>query len=306
MMEPTPASPSRHLAVLSAEVLELLDPKPGQTWVDATVGAGGHAALLVDRLGPTGRLIALDQDETMLERARDRLGGRSAVFFHASFDQLRAVLKELGLATVHGLLADLGVSSDQLDDPQRGLSFLRDGPLDMRLNPAAGHPAAWLVNRLSERELADIFWQFGEERFSFRVARRIIKARQDRPIESTGRLAEIVRSCVPRPKKGKGGIDPATRVFQALRIAVNDELGALERLLKILPSCISAAGRVGIISFHSLEDRLVKRAFQDRQVWEVVTRKPVQASEEEVRANPRARSAKLRVAQRLGMAAITE
>jgi 16S rRNA (cytosine1402-N4)-methyltransferase len=306
MMEPTPASPSRHQPVLPAEVLELLDPKPGQTWVDATVGAGGHAALLLDRVGPTGRLIALDQDEAMLARARDRLGGRSAVFFHASFDQLRAVLKELGLATVDGLLADLGVSSDQLDDPQRGLSFSRDGPLDMRLNPAVGHPAAWLVNRLSERELADIFWQYGEERFSFRVARKIIKARQERPIETTGRLAEIVRSCVPRPKKGRGGIDPATRVFQALRIAVNDELGALERLLKILPSCISGAGRVGIISFHSLEDRLVKRAFQDRTVWEVVTRKPVQASEEEIRANPRARSAKLRVARRPGMAAIME
>jgi 16S rRNA (cytosine1402-N4)-methyltransferase len=300
MTELNPASP-RHIAVLPAEVLQYLNPGPGETWVDATVGAGGHAALILERLGPTGRLIALDQDASMLALAQARLPGRQVHFFQASFDQLREVFKELGLEAVDGLLADVGVSSDQLDDPARGLSFQREGPLDMRLNPQAGQPARWLVNRLGERELADLFWQFGEERFSFRIARKIVKERQDRPIETTTQLAEIVRRSVPRPKKRKGSIDPATRVFQALRIAVNDELGALDRLLKILPSCIRPGGRAGVISFHSLEDRLVKRAFQDRSAWEVLTRKPVQAGDDEIRVNPRSRSAKLRVARRLTM-----
>ncbi len=300
MTESSSTPLSRHAPVLPAEVLVLLDPAPGETWVDATAGAGGHAALLVDRIGATGRLIAVDQDDTMLARARERLAGRPVTYYHASFDQLREVLDAAGVTTVNGLLADLGVSSDQLDDPGRGLSFQREGPLDMRLNQTAGQTASWLVNHLSERELADIFWRYGEERFGFRVARRIVKERQTRPIETTGQLAGLVRTCVPRPKKRRGSIDPATRVFQALRITVNDELGALERLLKVLPWCISPAGRAGIITFHSLEDRLVKRAFQDRNVWEVVTRKPVQASEQEVADNPRARSAKLRVARRLG------
>jgi 16S rRNA (cytosine1402-N4)-methyltransferase len=299
MTEAQPAPEPRHISVLAAEVLELLDPQPGQTWIDATVGAGGHAAAILERLGWAGRLIALDQDEAMLALARGRLKDRPAVFFQASFDQLREVLDRLHLKTVDGLLADLGISSDQLDDPQRGLSFQREGPLDMRLDVNAGQSAARLVNRLSERELADIFWQYGEERHSFRVARKIAKVRQETPIETTTQLAELVRGCVPRSKHG-GGIDPATRVFQALRIAVNDELGALERLLKILPLCISPGGRVGIISFHSLEDRLVKRAFQDRDLWERITRKPVQAGEDETHANPRARSAKLRVARRSG------
>jgi 16S rRNA (cytosine1402-N4)-methyltransferase len=169
----------------------------------------------------------------------------------------------------------------------------------MRLNPAAGEPASRLINRLGERELADIFWRFGEERYSRRVARKIVQERQRTPIETTTQLAELVRHCVPRARQQPGAIDPATRVFQALRIAVNDELGALERLLSFLPSCISPPGRVGIISFHSLEDRLVKRAFQDRTAWQMITRKPVQAGAEEVQANPRARSAKLRVARRL-------
>jgi 16S rRNA (cytosine1402-N4)-methyltransferase len=299
MSDPKPAPPTRHVPVLAAEVLRLLDPQPGECWVDATAGGGGHAALILEFLGGEGRLIALDQDETMLERARTRLPDSRAVFFQASFDQLGEVLRRLNLERVDGLLADLGVSSEQLNDAQRGLSFQREGPLDMRLNLAAGEPASRLVKRLGERELADIFWRFGEERYSRRVARKIVQERQQTPIETTTQLAALIRRCVPRSRHHPGAIDPATRVFQALRIAVNDEIGALERLLSFLPSCISPAGRVGVISFHSLEDRLVKRAFQEARVWQIITRKPVQAGAAEVQANPRARSAKLRVARRL-------
>lgn len=293
-----PADPLRHVPVLPVEVLALLDPSPGETWVDATVGAGGHAQLMLERIGPTGRLIVLDQDESMLAVAREQLRGDNIAFFHASFDQLREVLRLAQLESVNGLLADLGVSTLQLDDAQRGLSFQREGPLDMRMNQGVGQPASWLVNNLGERELADLFWEYGEERHSRRVAGRIVRERTIAPIVTTTQLAEIVRRCVPRGKNRMGGIDPATRVFQALRIAVNDELGALERLLNILPSCISPGGRAGIISFHSLEDRLVKHAFKDRNVWELITRKVVQAGEAEIRTNPRARSAKLRVARR--------
>jgi 16S rRNA (cytosine1402-N4)-methyltransferase len=184
-----------------------------------------------------------------------------------------------------------------VDDPARGLSFQKPGPLDMRLDPTESEPAAALVNRLDERELADIFWHLGEERFSRRIARKIVEARRQAPIETTEQLAELVRRCVPRRKGGKS-IDPATRVFQALRIAVNDELHALDRLLADLPDCVKPGGRAAIISFHSLEDRRVKQAFRNKEVWEALTRKPVQAGDEEVRDNPRARSAKLRAARR--------
>jgi 16S rRNA (cytosine1402-N4)-methyltransferase len=192
----------------------------------------------------------------------------------------------------------LGFCSDQLANPLRGLSFQQEGPLDMRLDRSAGEAASELVRRLHERDLADLFWRLGEERHSRRVARKIVERRKTEPIVTTGQLAEIVRSCVPRAKHH--GIDPATRVFQALRIAVNDELGALERFLSVLPGCVKPGGRVGIISFHSLEDRLVKHALRDKDAWEAITRKPVQPREIETQGNPRARSAKLRVAYRRG------
>ncbi len=288
----------RHVPVLPAEVLELLAPAPGQTIVDATVGAGGHARLLAERLGPDGRLIGIDQDAAMLALARPRLEGLNVTLMQAGFDQLREVLDHLGIAAVDGVLADLGVCSDQLDDPQRGLSFQQPGPLDMRLDPTTGEPASALLRRLGERELADLIYQYGEERFSRRIARKIVEARQREPLETTEQLAELVRRCVPRPKGRRAAIDPATRTFQALRIAVNDELGALERLLAALPGCLKPEGRAAVISFHSLEDRRVKHAFADRQLWDVLTRKPVQAQEEEMQRNPRARSAKLRAAKR--------
>jgi 16S rRNA (cytosine1402-N4)-methyltransferase len=231
-----------------------------------------------------------------------RLASLPVKLIQAPFSRLREVLDELNIDAVDVVLVDLGVCSDQLDAPERGLSFTQPGPLDMRLDPGTGEPASVLLRRLSERDLADLIYRYGEERFSRRIARRIVEVRHREPLQTTEQLAELVRRCVPRPPRSRdrrrSAIDPATRVFQALRIAVNDELGELERLLKVLPRCVRPGGRVAIISFHSLEDRLVKQAFRDRSIWEALTRKPVQAGEEEVRNNPRARSAKLRAARR--------
>jgi 16S rRNA (cytosine1402-N4)-methyltransferase len=300
--EKSGASP-RHVSVLTAEVFEALAPAPGQVFVDATIGAGGHSRLLVERSMPGGRLLGLDRDAAMLELARPRLAGLPATLVQAPFSRLRAVLDEQGIAAVDGVLADLGFCSDQMEDPKRGLSFTQPGPLDMRLDPTTGEPASALLRRLSERDLADLIYRYGEERFSRRIARRIVEVRRRTPLETTEELADLVRRCVPRPPRSANRrrpiIDPATRLFQALRIAVNDELGELETLLTILPACVRPGGHVAVISFHSLEDRLVKTAFRDRSLWEALTRKPVQAGGEEVRNNPRARSAKLRAARRL-------
>jgi 16S rRNA (cytosine1402-N4)-methyltransferase len=301
MTGPVPSPEPHHIPVLPAEVLAYLAPAHGQTVVDTTVGAGGHARLLRLTLSPGGRLIGLDQDPAMLELARPRLEavpGASLTLVCTNFERLREVLDRWGVAAANGVVADLGVCSDQLDDPARGLSFQEEGPLDMRLDPGAGEPASALVRRLNERDLADLFWKYGEERFSRRIAGRIVETRRREPLETTRQLAELVRRCVPRPRGRRPTIDPATRVFQALRIAVNDELGALERFLEALPGCLVPGGRAVVISFHSLEDRLVKRAFRDRQRWEALTPKPVRAGEAEVRTNPRARSAKLRAARR--------
>jgi 16S rRNA (cytosine1402-N4)-methyltransferase len=206
------------------------------------------------------------------------------------------VLDRLGIDRVDSVLADLGFCSDQVDAPERGLSFQQEGPLDMRLDQTIGEPASSLIKRLDERRLADLFWEYGEERFSRRIARRIVETRKRTALETTGQLAELVRRSAPGTHGRRHMIDPATRVFQALRIAVNDELGALERLLEALPGCLRPGGRAVVISFHSLEDRRVKQAFRNRDRWVSLTRKPVQAGDEEIRGNPRARSAKLRAA----------
>ncbi len=286
---------ARHVPVLPRETIDLLEPRPGEVWVDVTIGGGGHARLIAERIGPTGRLIGLDQDSTMLERAQLALG-QSVQLIHANFDQVGPALADRRVKEIDGLLADLGFASDQMDAAERGMSFQHDGPLDMRLDPTGGESAADLIARLSEFDLANVFYEFGEERHSRRVARKIVEVRRLTAIKTTGQLADLVRSCVPR-EKGRH-FDPATRVFQGLRIAVNDELGALDRLLAQAPKLVKPGGRVGFISFHSLEDRRVKQAFRDREVWEAVTKKPVVAGELEVRDNPRARSAKLRVARR--------
>ena len=307
-----------HVPVLPAEVLAYLAPAAGQIIVDATVGGGGHTRLLAERVDHGGQVIGLDRDARMLDLARARLEGtpqhlvssqaghRQECLCHqlertpvtlvqANFDELPRVLHDLHVDQVDAVLADLGFCSEQVDDPARGLSFQHDGPLDMRLD-LEGEPASSLVNRLDEGELADVFYKYGEERFSRRIARRIVETRRQAPFTTTNQLADLVRRCVPRG--GKSRIDPATRVFQALRIVVNDELGALERLLAALPKVLKPGGRAVVISFHSLEDRLVKTAFRNRDLFEVLTKKPVQAGAEEVQVNPRARSAKLRAARK--------
>lgn len=290
-----PSGP-RHVSVLSAEVVQYLDPAPGQVFVDATAGAGGHTRLLAERVGSAGRVVGLDRDAAMLALARPRLEELPVTLVHANFDRLRDVLDELGIGKVDGVLADLGFCSDQMEAPERGLSFQQSGPLDMRLDLDEGEPASSLLRRLGERELADLIYQFGEERFSRRIARKIVETRKHAPLETTEQLAELVRRCVPRGRRP--GFDPATRTFQALRIAVNDELGALDCLLAQLPDCLKPGGRAVLISFHSLEDRRVKQAFRGDPRYSVLTKKPVEAMEEEIRNNPRARSAKLRAARR--------
>jgi 16S rRNA (cytosine1402-N4)-methyltransferase len=287
-----------HASVLPAETLALLAPTVGEVWADCTAGGGGHTRLIAERVGPSGRVLALDQDPNMLALARQRVDGLPVELVHANFDQLAEVLAARGLTQVDGVLADLGFSSDQLEDAGRGLSFRADGPLDMRLDPTSGTTAADLVNTLSADALADVFFEYGEERHSRRVARRIVERRETKPFATTADLADVVRGCVPR----SGGIDPATRVFQALRVAVNDELGALDRLLAALPAVVKPGGRAGIISFHSLEDRRVKHAFRTPDVWRLATKKPVEAGPDETARNPRSRSAKLRVAIRLAQA----
>lgn len=290
------ADTPRHASVLPDETIHWLAPKPGEVWVDATLGVGGHARRILEKIGPEGRLIGLDQDPAMLSIAKEQLAGLPVELRQANFDQLAEILDQAGFEQVDGLLADLGFCSDQLADPSRGLSFREEGPLDMRLDPNLRQTAADLINTLSEPALAELLWEYGEEKFSRRVAKRLVDRRKTRPFETTTDLAAVIRLTVPR----SGGIDPATRAFQALRIAVNDELGALDRLLAMLPERIKPGGRVGIISFHSLEDRRVKWAFRDKAVWDLPVRKPVEAGDEEILANPRARSAKLRVAVRVG------
>src|SRR5262245_2185792 len=239
--EMAPMPISLHIPVLPDAILRLLEPQPGQVIVDCTVGAGGHARLFAQKVAPTGKVIGLDQDATMLDLARPGLAGLPVTLVHRNFEELPTVLKELQVGPVDAIVADLGFSSDQLANAERGLSFQLEGPLDMRLDPTRGEPASALLRRLPESQLADLFWQFGEERHSRRIARRIVEVRQTTPLTTTGQLAELVRRCVPRSKANP--IDPATRVFQALRIAVNDELAALGRFLVVLPECPKPGGR---------------------------------------------------------------
>ena len=285
-----------HVPVMLDEVLVQLRSEPGQTVVDGTLGGGGHARALAERVGATGRVIAVDLDPAAVRGAEQSLAGLPISVAAASYAEIPEVLAELQIAAVDGILLDLGLSSDQLADVARGFSFQSDGELDLRFDPEHGEPAWRMLARLSEENLADLIYHYGEERFSRRIARRIVDERRTRPIRTAAQLADLVRSCVPRSRGH--AIDPATRTFQALRIAVNGELDALRTALRRLPDCLMPGGRLAIISFHSLEDRLVKEAFRDDPRLNVVTRKPLQAGDEEVARNPRARSAKLRVAER--------
>lgn len=297
-------TPPGHLSVLKREVVELLAVAERKILVDCTLGLGGHAEALLDAAGPDACLIGIDMDLENLRRAKDRLNRFTprVRFFHANFSQLREVLAEAGLTGVDALVADLGVASTQLDDPRRGLSFLADGPLDMRLDATAGPTAADLVNSMPEGALADLIYAYGEDRLSRRIARAIVTARRAGRIERTAQLAQIVASAVPPGPPGRRSIHPATRTFQALRIAVNDELKSLEDLLSLLPGILSPGGRAAIISFHSLEDRRVKQAFA---AWtaagqaKLLTKKPLEPAADEVAVNPRSRSAKLRGVERI-------
>jgi 16S rRNA (cytosine1402-N4)-methyltransferase len=287
-----------HQPVLLDEVLAWLAPREGSVILDGTAGGGGHTAALATRVGATGRVIGLDRDPAMLDLARAAVGGWSVTLVHAPYAEMARVLAELGVDRVQGVLVDLGLSSDQLAWGRRGFSFASDGPLDMRFDPDAGGPtAADLVNRLSAEELANLIYEFGEERFSRRIARRLVEERQKAPIRTTGQLAELVRRSLPGRAR-HASIDPSTRVFQALRIAVNDELGQLDAALRVIPEVLAPGGRAAIISFHSLEDRRVKWAFKTDPRLTVLTKKPVTATARELAVNPRARSAKLRVAER--------
>ena len=288
---------SVHQPVLPDEILKWLAPRPGGTLVDGTLGGGGHTRLLAAQVGKDGLVIGLDRDPAVVVRAETQLRGLPVAVAHANYADLPEVLAELNLEHVDGIVLDLGLSSDQLLDANRGFSFSAEGPLDLRFDPSSGQGASQLIARLGERQLADMIYRYGEERYSRRIARRIVKEREKQPIRTADQLARIIRASLPHFKT-RPRIDPATRTFQALRIAVNEELKWLEVALERLPGCLSPGGRMAVISFHSLEDRLVKNAFRDDARLEGLTSKPLVASEREVAENPRARSAKLRVAER--------
>ncbi|MCA9101534.1 MAG: 16S rRNA (cytosine(1402)-N(4))-methyltransferase RsmH [Planctomycetales bacterium] len=292
----------QHTPVLTREVIEWLDPRPGQTIVDGTFGGGGHTGELLKRVAPGGRLIAFDRDPEAVDRAEALFAHQNVTIVHGDFADVARIVRELGAGPVDGILLDLGWSAFQLADAERGFSFDIDGPLDLRYDPTLGEPAWRMLERLSAEHLADVIYHYGEERLSRRIARAIVERRvQRQPVRSARELAEVVRRAVPKTYGGSGGrIDPATRTFQALRIAVNGELESLETALKCAPDALREGGRIAVISFHSLEDRRVKQAFRDDCRYEVLTRRPVQASEAEQQTNPQSRSAKLRVARRSG------
>jgi 16S rRNA (cytosine1402-N4)-methyltransferase len=291
-----------HIPVMTAEVLQYLRPDQGGLFVDCTVGLGGHSRALLE--AGASRVIGFDRDLDALARARDTLApwGDRVELVHADYRAIGEVLDSRQIAHVDGALADLGVSSMQFDEPGRGFSFMRDEPLDMRMDRSGGDTAADLVAQSSERDLADAIFQYGEERFSRRIARALVEARRESPVETTGRLATIVRRAIPH-RGGHVRIDPATKTFQALRIWVNRELDGLDRFVDSAARRLRAGARLVVIAFHSLEDRIVKhtlRALQQRDgLVQVLTKKPLVPTDEEVDRNPRARSAKLRVAERM-------
>jgi 16S rRNA (cytosine1402-N4)-methyltransferase len=302
-----------HQTVLRDEAISLLAAGPGKLVFDGTLGGGGHAQALLDA---GARVVAIDQDPNALAAARARLAGRDLTIAHGNFRDARAVLDQLGIDEVDGALVDLGVSSPQLDDPARGFSFRAGGPLDMRMDPSRGRPLHERLDEWDEKALARILETLGEERFARPIARAVHDSWRAKKIADTRELADVVASAIPR-KAWPRDIHPATRTFQALRIAVNDELGALGDWLTQLPRIVSAGGRAAAISFHSLEDRMVKQGFAKLATgcicppqlpvcacgrtarWKVLTKKPVSAGEVEIAANPRARSARLRAVERL-------
>lgn len=307
-----------HRPVLSDEVVRLLDPQPGDTFVDCTLGGAGHAKAILSRITPGGRLVGIDQDQDAIERARLELEefAEAAILVKGNFADLGQILLDLEITSVDGVLFDLGVSSHQLETPERGFSFAAPAPLDMRMDTSQPVTAADLVNQLSERELADLIYRYSDERWAVRIAKFIVAQRQKTPIRTTTELAEIVSGAIPA-KAHPPKTHPATRTFQSLRIAVNAELDALEKGLKSAAEVLADGRRVAVISYHSLEDRVVKQFFAfasgrcqcppglpvcvcgAEQFLKVLTKKPILPTAEEIEVNPRARSAKLRVAEKI-------
>ncbi len=309
----------KHIPVLLKETVELLQCKKGGTYVDCTVGAGGHAERILELTSPDGKVVGIDQDEEILKIAGERLKrfGERVRLMHGNFLDIKGIMKD---ERADAILFDLGVSSYQLEDKERGFSFMSDAPLDMRMDKKAEITAADIVNSASERELSDIIFKYGEERFAKRIASFIVKERETKPVATTLQLSNIITKAVPARFHPRD-IHPATRTFQALRIAVNHELEILERSLLDAVDILKPKGRMCVISFHSLEDRIVKRAFQRlekgcicppkipicqcgiKPSMKIITKKPVAPAEEEINANPRARSAKLRAAEKLQVCA---
>ncbi len=287
-----------HIPVLAAEAAELLLRQPNGVYIDATLGLGGHASYFLARLGTEARLFGFDKDEEALAIARERVNDPRLHAVHASYTQAAEVLRQAGIDGVDGALFDLGLSSYQLDNPVRGFSLQRDGPLDMRFDISAPLTAAQIVNEWGLLDLERILTEYGEEKNAHAIAMAIMAARRQGPVKTTFELKKIVEGVV----RGRGKIHPATQTFQALRIAVNDELGCVQQVLSVLPQLLKRNGRAGIITFHSLEDRLVKNRFKELVAgggWRLVNKHVVAPQYAEVRQNPRARSAKLRVIERV-------
>lgn len=292
-----------HDPVLLTETLDLMNIQPGAVVVDCTLGRGGHVQAIADRVGSAGLVLAIDADERNIHFARQRLAQHSARirFFHANFSELGDVLAHAQIARVDAVLADLGISTNQLFQNEYGMSFARPMPLDMRIDPRSRRSAANLVNELPETELANVLYNLAQERYSRRIARKIADARRFSPIMTTDRLAELVRSAVPSRGGAPSKIDPATKTFLALRMAVNQEVENLSALLEQAPRFLSQGGRLAVISFQSTEDRMVKQAFRSAEqvgLLKVITKKPVTPADDEITRNSRSRSAKLRVGER--------
>ena len=311
---------SEHIPVMIDEVMHWLDPKPGGFYMDATLGLGGHAARLMELTGGQAHLLGLDRDMQALRKAGERLAryGENVQLAHTSFQNFSGALREIGWDLLDGVVADLGVSSLQLDSPERGFSFLHDGPLDMRMDPGSGgEPASNIVNGASFERLRQLLWDYGEEPMAGRIARAIVETREKAPIETTLELARIVAAAYPAKRRALARNHPATKTFQALRLEVNQELKEVENFLARIVDHLRPGARICVISFHSLEDRIVKRAFRTENTgclcpreYPVCTcghekrlrlpfRKPLLPGQEEMRVNSRSRSAKLRVAERI-------
>ena len=307
-----------HVSVLLDECINYLDIKPDGIYVDGTLGLGGHSSEIAKRLGEGGRLIAIDRDLASIERASARLApwADRVTIVHGNFRDVAAILDEQGVPAVDGMLFDLGVSSPQLDDGQRGFSYMQDAPLDMRMDPSDNVDAWFIVNRWPEEKIARILHDYGDERYAKRIAAAIVARRQEKEIETTLELVDVIKSAMPAPALREKQ-HPAKRSFQAIRIAVNDELSAVSQMMETAPDRLKPGGRLCVISFHSLEDRIIKNAIHERengctcpreapvctcgfvQTLRSVTRKPITPTGEEIELNPRSRSAKLRVAERV-------